>query len=116
MPGFPDLKGVLSMKCILSADRNWGIGYKNSLLVRIPSDMKRFRLLTTGNTIIMGRKTLESFPDAKPLPDRNNIVITRNTSYTARDAVIVHSPSEALSAARDLGKEIYVILLQSAKA
>ena len=66
------------MQMIAAADRNWGIGLKNRLLVRIPSDMKFFRSETTGKTVIMGRKTLETFPGGKPLPDRRNIVLTRD--------------------------------------
>lgn len=50
------------MRAIVCADKNWGIGYKNRLLVSIPSDMKFFRETTTGKVIVMGRKTLESFP------------------------------------------------------
>ena len=55
------------MKAILSADRNWGIGYQNKLLVRLPSDMRFFRETTTGHVVVMGRKTLESFPNGQPL-------------------------------------------------
>ena len=51
------------MRAIVCADKNWGIGYKNRLLVSIPSDMKFFRETTTGKVIVMGRKTLESFPN-----------------------------------------------------
>ena len=51
---------------IASADRNWGIGFKNKLLKRIPEDLKRFSQLTRGNMIVVGRKTLESFKDARP--------------------------------------------------
>ena len=54
------------MNCIVAVDENWGIGYKNELLVSIPADMKLFREKTTGNVIIMGRKTLESFPNGLP--------------------------------------------------
>ena len=66
------------MKAILSADRNWGIGYQNRLLVRIPSDMKFFRQTTTGKVVVLGRKTLESFPKALPLKDSTNMVLTKN--------------------------------------
>lgn len=62
---------------IVCADLNYGIGSKNDLLVRIPEDMKLFKQLTTGNFIIMGKKTYESLP-IKPLPNRKNIVITSN--------------------------------------
>ena len=82
------------MKAILSADRNWGIGYQNRLLVRIPSDMKFFRQTTTGKVVVLGRKTLESFPNGLPLKDRTNIVLTKNPDYSVKDAVIVHTEEE----------------------
>ncbi len=97
------------MKCILSADNNWGIGFQNSLLIKIPSDMKRFRALTSGNVVIMGRKTLESFPQQKPLPNRTNIVLTNNKEYKVDGAIVVHSVEEALEKAKEAGGEIYVI-------
>lgn len=84
------------MKAILSADKNWGIGYQNKLLVSIPSDMKFFRETTTGKVVIMGRKTLESFPNGLPLKNRVNIVLTANKDYSVKDAVIVHTEEELL--------------------
>ena len=68
------------MRAIVAADEHWGIGKDNKLLVSIPQDMKFFRNETTGKVIIMGRKTLESFPNARPLPNRKNIVLTRDMS------------------------------------
>ena len=82
------------MKAILSADKNWVIGYKNKLLVSIPSDMKFFRQTTTGRVVVMGRKTLESFPGGLPLKNRTNIVLTGNRGYSVKDAVIVHTYDE----------------------
>ena len=82
------------MKAILSADKNWGIGYNNKLLVSIPSDMKFFRQTTTGKVVVMGRKTLESFPNGLPLKKRTNIVLTGNRDYQVKDAVIVHDYNE----------------------
>lgn len=79
------------MKIIASADRNWAIGKDNQLLVRIPDDMKRFRKMTTGNVVVMGRKTLESFPNQAPLPNRVNIVLTRDENYNPAGTVIAHS-------------------------
>ena len=55
------------MNLIVAVDKNWGIGLKNQLLVRIPNDMKMFRAETMGKVIVMGRKTLESFPQSQPL-------------------------------------------------
>lgn len=82
------------MNIIASADKNWAIGKDNQLLIRIPEDMKRFRQMTTGNVVVMGRKTLESFPNQAPLKDRVNIVLTRNPDYQPKGVVIVHSVEE----------------------
>jgi dihydrofolate reductase len=84
------------MKLIVAADKNWGIGKDNKLLVSIPADMKMFRQETTGKVVVMGRKTLESFPNGRPLANRTNIVLTTNKSYQAKGAIIVHSVEELL--------------------
>lgn len=98
------------MIAILSADQNWGIGLKGELLVRIPNDMKNFRKLTTGNVIVMGRKTLESFPNGAVLPNRVNIVLTKNQDYQAKGAVIVHSEEELMEELKNYpDKQVYVI-------
>lgn len=82
------------MKAILSADKNWGIGCQNKLLIQIPSDMKFFREKTAGRTVVMGRKTLESLPGGQPLKNRRNIVLTKNPEFTVRGAEVVHSAEE----------------------
>ena len=84
------------MKAILSADRNWGIGYQNKLLVTIPSDMRFFRETTTGKVIVLGRKTLETFPGGLPLKNRVNIVLTHDRSLQVKDAVVVHDLEELM--------------------
>ena len=84
------------MNIIVAADKNWGIGRNNELLVSIPADMKMFREETTGKVVVMGRKTLESFPNGLPLKNRTNIVITGNKDYQVKGAVVVHSIEEAL--------------------
>ena len=63
------------MKAILHADKEWGIGKNNSLMFRIPADMKFFKETTTGNVVVMGSNTLKSFPNGRPLKDRLNIVL-----------------------------------------
>ncbi|MCP1101307.1 dihydrofolate reductase [Aequitasia blattaphilus] len=78
------------MNLIVAVDKNWGIGKNNKLLVSIPSDMKYFRETTTNKVVVMGRKTLESFPGGKPLPNRTNIVITTDQNYKKEGAVFVH--------------------------
>lgn len=97
------------MNLIVAADANWGIGKDNKLLVSIPADMKFFRNTTTGNVVIMGRKTLESFPGGLPLKNRVNIVLTRDKNYQAKGAVVVHSVEEALEEAKKYEEEVYVI-------
>ena len=98
------------MNLIAAVDKNWAIGYKNQLLVRIPEDQKWFRESTTGKVVIMGRKTLESFPNGRPLKNRTNIVITSDMNYQVNDAIVVHSIEEALEAVKDYNDDdIYVI-------
>lgn len=98
------------MNLIAAVDNNWAIGFNNSLLVRIPEDQKWFRETTTGKAVIMGRKTLESFPNKAPLKNRTNIVITGDVNYKVDGAIVVHSIEEAIKAAKDFADEdIYVI-------
>lgn len=84
---------------IAAAATNNALGKDNDLIWHLSDDLKRFKRLTSGHAIIMGRKTFESFP--KALPNRTNIIITRETSYTAENAVIAHSIEEALSLAEN---------------
>ncbi len=98
------------MNIIVAVDKNWAIGYQNKLLNSIPEDMKFFRETTTGNVVVMGRKTLESFPNGRPLKNRTNVVITRQKDYEVPGAVVVHSVEEALEYLKDFKSEnIYVI-------
>lgn len=97
------------MKAILSADRNWGIGYQNKLLVSIPSDMRFFREMTEGKVIVMGRKTLESFPNGLPLKKRINVVLTHDRSYQVKDAVIVHDKNELMEELKKYQEDIFVV-------
>ena len=95
------------MTLILVADNDWAIGKNGDLLARLPADMKRFREITTGHTVVMGRKTYESFPK-RPLPDRVNCVISR--SETAIEGAVVFGSIEAfLEYAKDIKDEIFVI-------
>lgn len=98
------------MKLIAAVDAKWAIGNKNRLLVSIPADMKMFREKTTGHVVVMGRKTLESFPAGAPLKNRTNIVLTSNKSYQAKDAIIVHTKDELLDTLKKYDSDdIYVI-------
>lgn len=84
------------MNLIVAVDENWAIGNKNQLLVRIPNDMKQFREMTTGKVVVLGRKTLETFPQGLPLKNRTNIILTRNRDYQVKDAMVVHSVEQLL--------------------
>lgn len=98
------------MNLIVAVDKNWGIGSKNKLLVSIPSDMKFFRETTSGKVVVMGRKTLESFPNGLPLKNRINIVLTGNQDFKAKDAIICHTVEEVLEELKKYEDEdIYVI-------
>lgn len=98
------------MNIIVAVDKNWAIGFQNDLLVRIPADQRFFRLETTNKAVIMGRKTLESFPNGQPLKNRLNVVITSDENYKVKDAVVVHSIDEAMEAVKDYKSEdVYVI-------
>lgn len=98
------------MNLIVAVDKNWAIGCNNELLVSIPADMKFFRQTTTGKVVVMGRKTLESFPNGMPLKNRTNIVLTTSQNYKAEGAVIVHSMEELLEELKKYNSEdIYVI-------
>lgn len=98
------------MKLIAAVDKNWGIGYQNKLLVSIPADMKNFQFLTTGQVVVMGRKTLESLPGGLPLAQRTNIVLTRDTNWSVKNAKVVHSVEEALEVLKSYeGKSVYII-------
>lgn len=84
------------MNIIAAVDNNWAIGYQNSLLVRIPRDQQMFREMTEGKVIVMGRKTLETFPQKQPLKNRVNIILSRDKKYIVRGAVVVHSLEELM--------------------
>ena len=98
------------MNLIAAVDKNWAIGCKNKLLVSIPADMKFFRETTVGKVVVMGRKTLESFPNGMPLKKRTNIVLTHDKTYKVPDAILVHSMEELHEELKKYPSEdIYVI-------
>lgn len=98
------------MQAIVAVDKNWGIGKNNKLLVSIPNDMKMFRSETTGKTIIMGRKTLDSFPGGNALPNRRNIVLTNDLGFSRDNVEVVHSVDEALDLVKDIdSNDVYCI-------
>lgn len=98
------------MKCIAAVDNNWAIGFKGKLLVSIPNDQKMFRNETTGKVIVLGRKTLETFPNGLPLRDRTNIILSRDPDYKVNGATTVHNDEELFSLLRSYDTDdIYII-------
>ena len=98
------------MNIIAAVDNNWAIGYQNELLVRIPNDHKHFRMETQGKVVVLGRKTLETFPQGLPLAERKNIILSRDTSYQVKNAAVVHSIPQLLEMLSGYASEdIYII-------
>lgn len=87
-----------TLKAIVAVCEDWGIGRDGDMVVSNRADMRHFVRLTKGHAVIMGRRTLESFPGGRPLRDRRNIVITRDASFSREGVEVVHSPGEAVAA------------------
>jgi dihydrofolate reductase len=96
------------LKILVAFDENRVIGKNNTLIWHLPADLKRFKALTTGHVIIMGRKTFESI--GKPLPNRTSIVISRQADLQIEGAIITHSVEEAILKAKSITREdIYIV-------
>jgi len=108
------------MFSVVAVNKNWAIGNEGKLLYNIKNDMKHFKELTVGKAVIMGRKTLESLPKGKPLPNRVNYVLTQNKDYQVEGATVLHSLEEAIEVIKSYpsdgiacigGSHIYELLL-----
>lgn len=98
------------MNLIVAVDENWAIGNKNELLISIPADHKFFRQETTGKVVVLGRKTLETFPQGLPLKSRTNVIMSTNKAYQVKDAVVVHDVEELLEELKKYDTEdIYIV-------
>ena len=98
------------MNLIVNVDQNWAIGYKGKLLVSIPEDMKFFRSETSGKVVVLGRKTLDTFPGGQPLKNRTNIILSHNPDYKVKGAIVCHSVEEVLEELKKYNSEdVYII-------
>ena len=98
------------MNVIVAVDENWAIGYKDELLVSIPNDHKMFREMTTGKVVVLGRKTLSTFPQGRPLKNRTNIILSTQPDYAVEGALVAHSLEEYLQLAEQYDTEdIFII-------
>jgi dihydrofolate reductase len=92
---------------VFAMSQNRVIGNKNQLPWHLPADLKFFKNLTTGHPIIMGRKTFESI--GKPLPNRTNIIITRQPGYSQPDCIVVNNVTEAIETAQKINPDVFII-------
>lgn len=98
------------MNIIAAVDSNWAIGKAGKLLVSIPNDQRMFKSETMGKVIVLGRKTLSTFPQGMPLAGRTNIVLTRSKDYKVKGAIVVHSIDELLEELKKYDSEdIYIV-------
>ncbi len=100
------------MELIVLVDRNWAIGYQGDQIVRIKQDLARFRELTADSVVIFGRKTLATFPGGRPLPGRENWLLTRNPDFRSEGVEVFHSLEAVLAkaaATESSGKKVFVI-------
>ena len=98
------------MKLVVAVDKNWGIGNKGELLARVRADLRYFQSLTKGNTVILGSKTLATFPNGRVLKDRTNLVLSRNPGYAPEGAVMVRSLDELFLELKNFNSdEVFVI-------
>ncbi len=98
------------MKLIVAVDNEWGIGYQGELLARVRADLKYFQSLTKGNTVILGSKTLSTFPGGRVLKDRTNIVLSRRPDYAPEGAIVVDSLEKLFEMLKDFDTDkVFVI-------
>lgn len=98
------------MKIIVAVDKEWGIGYKGDLLIRIKADLLNFKSLTVGKTVICGSNTVATFPGGKALKNRKSIVLNPSPDYHVEGATVVHSIAEALESVKNTDPDdVFVI-------
>lgn len=108
------------MNMIAAVDSNWAIGRKGRLLVSIPNDQRHFREETIGKVIVLGHRTLQTFPQGMPLQGRTNIILSKDSDCSVKDAIVLHSLEELLEKLKEYppqdvycvgGESLYLQLL-----
>ena len=98
------------MKLVVAVDKNWGIGNKGGLLAHVRADLRYFQSLTKGNVVVLGSKTLATFPNGMPLKNRENIILSRKSDFSPEGATVVHSLDELLECVKNYDTEnVFVI-------
>lgn len=98
----------MKFSAIVVTDTNGAIGLGGQLIHPIAEDLKHFKEITSGHTVVLGRKTLDTFPEKRPLKNRRNLILTHNTNFSAEGAEIFHNMEEAIKACEDDG-EVFII-------
>lgn len=112
---FERMEAMKEIALLAAVDANWGIGYQNQLLFHLKKDMEYFRKLTLKNIVVMGRKTFVSLPGARPLPERKNIVLTRQKGWeeacakNEEEVIVFHSIDQVLAYVDGQGEDVYII-------
>jgi len=102
------------MNLIVAVDRNWGIGSKDNMPWHIPEDMEFFRKMTLNKTVVMGRITFLSFPKQRPLKNRQNIILTRDTNFSVKGAIVVNGIKSLLDYVSNINSDdVFIIGGQS---
>ncbi|TCK92352.1 dihydrofolate reductase [Natranaerovirga hydrolytica] len=98
------------MNCIVAVEKNWGIGCQGRLLTYLPGDLKYFKEKTLDKVVILGRKTLSTFPNGMPLKGRTNIILTRDKNFQCEGAIVKHNVEDVLELIKEYDKEnVFVI-------
>lgn len=98
------------MIAVAAIDLLGGIGNEGKLLCHLKDDLKHFRHLTKGKTVILGRKTLYTFPGQKPLPNRENVILTHDKNFECENAVVCHSIEEVLEHCADKNPDDVIVI------
>ncbi len=98
------------MKLVVAVDKNWGIGNKGGLLAHVRADLRYFQSLTKGNVVILGSKTLQTFPNGMPLKNRENIILSRRPDFCPEGATVVHSLDELLESVKKYDTETVFVI------
>ena len=100
------------MNLIFAVDGNWKIGFNGQMLIEIEEDLHRFRRITEGHIVIMGRKTMEALPNQQPLENRDNIIVTRNKDFRKEGFIIINSLEDLFPLLKEIDpekkKEVFV--------
>ncbi|MBS5165399.1 MAG: dihydrofolate reductase [Butyricicoccus sp.] len=98
----------MNFSAVVATDLNGAIGLNGQLIYPISEDLKHFKKITSGHTVVLGRKTLETFPGKRPLPNRRNLILTHHAEFSCEGAEIFHSIDQVISAVQNDG-EVFII-------